>query len=398
MHNDIMIIHAADGHCAIISSKNKTAMYQAHLNRPAVKMTKILFLIIALLIATALPASAADRIVSIYNWSDHIDPSILEDFTRETGIKVIYDTFDTSDELERRMLAGSAGYDLIVPSAAALQRLIQADALQPLNRQRLANAVNLWPEIDRRLKRFDPDNAHAVNYLWMTAGVAFNTTKTRDRFGKPLTNWDQLLRPEAIKKFSDCGVTLPDRSEAMMALALSSLKIDPNAKNPDQLRRAADLLSSLRRYIKKYNSDGDLNLLALGESCLAVAWSGDALLARARARELGAETEIAFVAPSDGTLLSLDNLAIPRNAPHLNEAYMFIDYLLRPDIAARNVKATNFSSGVLSARQFMDPSLANDPVIYPPQETLARMFILSAADQSSEKLIDKLWSSVKTGR
>jgi len=141
-----------------------------------------------------------------------------------------------------------------------------------------------------------------------------------------------------------------------------------------------------------------LNLLALGESCLAVAWSGDALLARARARELGAETEIAFVAPSDGTLLSLDNLAIPRNAPHLNEAYMFIDYLLRPDIAARNVKATNFSSGVLSARQFMDPSLANDPVIFPPQETLARMFILSAADQSSEKLIDKLWSSVKTGR
>lgn len=360
-------------------------------------MKKLIFSLLITLCSTLTPALAAERIVNIFNWSDYIDPSVLEDFTRETGIKIIYDTYDTTDALETRLLANPGDYDLIVPSATALQRLIQADALQLLDRKRLANVVNIWPEIDNRLKRFDPNNAHAVNYLWSTIGIGYNTAKLKDRAGKPIASWDQALRPEGLKRFSDCGVEIVDSPDEILPIALYMLKIDPNSKNLDQLRRAADLLSGLRRLVKKFHAFDYSNALTFGEMCFAVGGTGEILQARARAREMAPDIDIVAVLPSEGSLMILDNLAIPRNAPHVNEAYIFIDYLLRPDVAARNVKATNYASGVETARNFLDPALANDPVLYPDQATLARLFTVTSADQTTRQNMSRLWTGVKTG-
>ncbi|MCC3247050.1 polyamine ABC transporter substrate-binding protein [Methylocystis sp. WRRC1] len=361
-------------------------------------MKKLLAVLVFSIAGVAIPASGAERVVNIFNWSDYIDPGVLEDFTRETGVKVIYDTYDSNEMLEARLLAGDTGYDIVVPSATFLQRQIKAGVLQPIDRRRLANAANIWPEIDGKLSRYDPGSAHAINYMWYTTGIAYNVAKIQQRIGKPITSWEQVLRPEALKKFADCGVYVLDSPEDMFSIALNMLKLDPNSKNPDDLRRAADFLAPLRRYVKKFHSSEYINALANGDICLAIGWAGDSLQARNRAREAGADVDIAYVVPAEGTLMSLDNLAIPKDAPHLNEAYLFIDYLLRPDVAARNTNATNFANGVGPSRALIDKSIADDPSIYPNEATMRRLFTVTAADQPAQKLMTRLWTMVKTGK
>ena len=362
------------------------------------RMKRFLLACFLALIAAATPVLGAERVVNIFNWSDYIDPSVLEDFTRETGIKVIYDTYDSNEMLEARLLAGDTGYDVVVPSATFLQREIAAGVLQPIDRSKLVNARNIWPEIDSRLARFDPGNRYAINYMWYTTGVAYDVAKIQERLGKPITSWEQVLRPESLKKLADCGVYMLDSPEDMFAIALNYLKLDPNSKNPKDLKRAADLLGGLRRYVKKFHSSEYINALANGDICLAIGWSGDSLQARNRAREAGTDADLAYVIPNEGSLLSLDNLAIPQDARHLNEAYLFIDYLLRPDIAARNSIATNFANGVAPSRPLIDKAVANDPSVYPSDLTMRRLFTVAAPDQATQKLITRMWTTVKTGR
>jgi putrescine transport system substrate-binding protein len=359
-------------------------------------MIRLLALLLAVFISTA--ASAGERVVNIFNWSDYIDPGVLEDFTRETGIKVIYDTYDSNEMLESRLLAGSTGYDIVVPSATFLERQIKAGVLQPIDRKRLANAGNIWSEIDNRLARYDPGAAHSINYMWYTTGVAYNAARIRERLGKPITSWDQVLRPEALRKLADCGVYVLDSPEDVFAITLAYLKLDPNSKREADLRRAADHLGGLRRYIKKFHSSEYINALANGDICLAIGWAGDSMQARNRAREAGSDVEIAYVIPAEGTLLSMDNLAIPVDAPHVAEAYQFIDFMLRPDIAARNTRATNFANGVGPSRSLIDKSIANDPAVYPDAETMRRLYTVTPPTQPEQKLITRLWTTVKTGR
>jgi putrescine transport system substrate-binding protein len=189
-----------------------------------------------------------------------------------------------------------------------------------------------------------------------------------------------------------------DSPEDMFAIALKYLKLDPNSKNPQDLKRAADLLGGLRRYVKKFHSSEYINALANGDICLAIGWSGDSLQARSRAREAGTDADLAYVIPNEGSLLSLDNLVIPKDARHLNEAYLFIDYLLRPDIAARNSIATHFANGVAPSRPLIDKAVANDPSVYPSDLTMRRLFTVTAPDQATQKLITRMWTTVKTGR
>jgi putrescine transport system substrate-binding protein len=352
-----------------------------------------------LVILAAAAAEAGERVVNIFNWSDYIDPTVLEDFARETGVKVVYDTYDSNEMLETRLLAGNSGYDVVVPSATFLQRQIKAQVLQPLEKSKLPNLKNVWPEIAQRLSRYDPGNAYAVNYMWFTTGLAFNVAKIKERIGdKPLASWDQVLKPDILRKFGDCGVYVLDSAEDMFAIALNYLKLDPNSKEPADIRRAADLLSGLRRSIKKFHSSEYINALANGDICLSIGWAGDSFQARNRAREAGNGVEIAYVIPQEGTLMSLDNLAVPKDAPHLEEAHLFIDFLLRPEIAARNTKATHFANGVAASRPLVDKEIADNPSIYPDAATMKRLFTVTAPDLPIQKIVTREWTRVKTGR
>ncbi len=312
-------------------------------------------------------AAEAERVVNIFNWSDYVDPGVLEDFTRETGVKVIYDTYDSNEMLETRLLAGYTGYDVVVPSATFLQRQIGAGVYQPLEKSRLSNLQQVWPEVAARLRRYDPGNKYAINYMWYTTGVAFNVAKIRERLGGGITSWDQVLDAKHLKKLADCGVYFLDSPEDLFSTTLNWLKLDPNSKRPEDIRRAAAQLGTLRPYIKKFHSSEYINALASGDICLAVGYAGDAFQARNRAREAENGVDIAYAIPVEGALMSLDNLAIPVDAPHRAEAHLLIDYLLRPDVAARNTKATNFANGVLASKSCCPPKSPATPASIRPK-------------------------------
>ncbi|MBV9395741.1 MAG: polyamine ABC transporter substrate-binding protein [Methylobacteriaceae bacterium] len=344
-------------------------------------------------------AAAPEKVVNVFNWSDYIDPKVLEDFTHETGIKVVYDTYDSNEMLETRLLAGKTGYDVVVPSATFLARQIKAGVYQKLDKSKLTNLKNLWPEIMARLAKYDPGNEYAVDYMWFTTGIAYNVQAAKQRLGdKPLDTWDIVFRPENLKKFADCGVYVIDSPEDLFSIALNYMKLNPDSKNPNDIRRAADLIGTMRRYVKKFHSSEYINALANGDICLAIGWAGDAFQARNRAREANNGIDINYVIPREGTLMSMDTLAMPKDAPHPDEGLKFIDFLLRPEVAARNTSVTHFANGDITSRAFVDKEVLDNKSVYPDQATMARLFTVTGYDQATQRIVTREWTRVKTGK
>ena len=355
-------------------------------------------MLLAVAVATA-PSRAADKVVHVYNWSDYIDAKTLNEFTRETGIKVVYDTYDSNEILETKLLAGRTGYDVVVPSATFLQRQIKTGVFQPLDMSKIPNARNLWPEVMKRLAVYDPGNRYAVNYMWFTTGIAFNTEKVWQRLGKvPVDSWDVVFKPENLKRVADCGVYVLDSPEDLFSIALRYLGFNPDSKKPDEIRKAAVLLAQMRPNVKKYHSSEYINALANGDICMAIGWAGDAFQARNRALEAKNGVNISYAIPKEGTLMSLDSFAIPKDAPHVAEAHAFIDFMLRPEMAARNTNVTNFANSVLESKPYIDKGVVDNPVIYPDAATMARLFTVSPYDAQTQRLVTREWTRVKTGK
>lgn len=354
---------------------------------------------LAALLLTATLAQAQEKVVHVYNWSDYVDPALLDQFTRETGIKVVYDTYDSNETLEAKLLAGRSGYDIVVPSGTFLQRQIEAKVFQPIDRSRLPNARHIWSDVDARLATYDPGNRHAVNYMWFTTGLAYNVDKVRDRLGDiAMDSWSVFFKPENMKKLADCGVYVLDSPEDIFAVALRYLNLDPSSRNAGDLGKAAALIQRVRPYIKKFHSSEYINALAGGDICLAVGWSGDSFQARNRAREAGSKNEIAYAIPREGTLMSLDNIAIPVDAPHVDEAYAFIDFLLRPSIAARNTAVTNFANGVLASKPLVPKEILDNKSIYPDEAVMKRLFTITPPDRAAQRIVTREWTRIKSGR
>jgi putrescine transport system substrate-binding protein len=365
---------------------------------PEVRRVFRLF-VLPLLLCLIGPALAEDKVVNVFNWSDYIDPKVLDAFTKETGIKVVYDTYESNELLETRLLAGHTGYDVVVPSATFLQRQIAAGLLLPLDPGKLPNLKNVSPEIAARLAAYDPGNKYAVDYMWFTTGIAYNVAKAKERLGTtPITSWDLVFKPELLRKFADCGIYVLDSPEDMFTVALRYLKLDPDSKNPNDLKRAADLLTVMRKSVKKFSSADYINALANGDICLAVAWAGDSFQARNRAREARNGVDIAYVVPGEGTLMSLDSVAIPRDAPHPDEAYRFIDFLLRPENAARNTQITNFANPIPASKPLIDKDITGNPSIYPSDATMKTLFTVTPYDGPVQKFVTREWTRIKTGR
>ena len=353
--------------------------------------------LLAASLATAAPAQ--DRVVHVYNWTDYVDPAMLERFTAETGVKVVYDTFDTNEILETKLLAGRSGYDVVVPSGPFLQRLIRASVFQKLDRSRLPNLPNAWAEIAARLAVYDPGNLHAVNYMWGTTGIGINRAKVRERLGDtPAEGWDLLLNPELSGKLKDCGIYVLDAPEDIFPGVLKALGMAPDSKSADDLQKAADALTRVRGNVRKFHSSEYINALTTGEICMAVGYSGDILQARRRAAEAKSGVDIAYVLPREGALMWFDSMAIPTDAPHSAEAHAFIDFMLRPEVAARNTDFVRYASGVGPARALVRPEIASDPGTYPPPETFARLFTNTAYDERVQRTVTRLWTRIRTGR
>ena len=358
--------------------------------------------LVAVLIAVCFVdySSAAERTVNVYNWSDYIAPHVIEDFTKTSGIKVRYDTFDSNDTLEAKLLAGKSGYDVVVPTAYFLERQIKVGVFQKLDKQQLPNLANLWPQISARLAKYDPGNQYAVNYMWGTTGIGFNARKVRDVFNSTgsIDSWGSVFKAENLAKFRDCGVHMLDSSDDVLPAALNYLGLDPNTSSEAELQKAADLVATVRPFVRKFHSSEYVNALATGEICLALGYSGDIKQAQKRAAEAKNGIELGYSIPKEGAQLWFDNLAVPRDARNVSEAHAFINFLQNPQVAALNSNYVSYANGNLASQQFIDRAILEDKAIYPDDATMQRLYTISAHDQQTERLMNRLWIRIKTGR
>jgi len=343
-------------------------------------------------------AGAEPRQLNILGWGDYFDPHVLDEFTAATGARIMYDTYATREALEAR-LRTTGDYDLLVIPGPALRTLIAAGYLQKLDKLKLSNFNNLWPEIMVRLAAFDQANQYAAPYLWATEGLAYDAEQAKAKLGEAAPDsLDFLFRADRLASFVECGVSVPDSAEALFPLALRALRLDPGSKNPSDLRRAADLLAVMRRNVKKLNAADPAGALANGDVCLALVSSGEAQQAGARTREGAVGVDIGYAIPKEGTLISIDALAIPKNAPHAETALAFINFLLRPEIAARNTNATKFANAVPASKPLVAKDIAENKSIYPDAAAVERLFAAPNVDAATQKFIAREWTRIKTGK
>ena len=349
-------------------------------------------------VAGAGAAAAQERVVNVYNWSDYIDESILEDFTKETGIKVVYDVFDSNDILETKLLAGGTGYDIVVPTGTFLARQIQAGVFQKLDKSKLTNWDNLWPEIMQRIEKYDPGNEHAINYMWGTTGIGYNVGKIKEIMpDAPVNSWEMIFNPEIVSKFKDCGIHMLDAADEMIPAALNYLGRDPDSKSAEDIEAAAELLNKIRPYVQKFHSSEYISALANGDICLAVGWSGDILQARDRAAEANNGVEVAYSIPKEGALMWFDNMAIPADAKNVDEAHEFLNYMMRPEVIAKATNYINYANGNKASQKFVDEAVLNDPAVYPPEDVVQKLYTISPYDPRAQRVLTRAWTSVKTG-
>ncbi|MDI7863458.1 polyamine ABC transporter substrate-binding protein [Rhizobiaceae bacterium n13] len=347
----------------------------------------------------AAAASAEDRVVNVYNWSDYIDESILQDFTKETGIKVVYDVFDSNETLETKLLAGGTGYDVVVPTGNFLQRQIQAGVFQKLDKSKLPNLANMWDEVSQRVAVYDPGNEYAIDYMWGTTGIGYNVAKAKEILGTDAApGWDAVFNPEIAAKFKDCGIYVLDTADEIVPAALNYLGLDPNSKDAGDLEKAGELLASVRPNIRKFHSSEYINALANGDICLALGWSGDVLQARDRAAEAGAGVEVNYTIPAGGALMWFDMMAIPADAPHVEEAHIFLNYMMRPDVIAKASNYVFYANGNKASQALIDKEVLDDPAIYPPAETMAKLYTKLPYDPKTQRVVTRIWTKVVTGQ
>lgn len=348
-------------------------------------------------------ANAEDRQVRVYNWSDYVDEQVLKDFTAETGIKVQYDVFDSNDTLETKLLAGKTGYDVVVPTGNFLGRQIQAGVFAKLDKSKLPNISNMWPDIMGRLAKYDPGNEHAVNYMWGTTGIGYNVKKVKERMpDAPVDSWKLVLDPEISKKFKDCGIMMLDASDEIMGATLHYLGMDPNSKNPEDFKKAAEHFKKVRPNVRKFHSSEYINALANGDVCIVVGWSGDVVQAKTRAEEKNAnikdekkKVEIAYSIPNEGALMWFDNMAVPKDAPHPEEAHIFINYMMKPEVAAKNTDYIGYPNGNLESQKFVKKEVLEDPQIYPAKETIGRLYTITPNSPEVQRALLNAWRDMK---
>ena len=337
--------------------------------------------------------------VRIYNWSDYIDESILEDFTKETGIDVTYDVFDSNEVLETKLLAGGTAYDIVVPTGSFLSRQIEAGVFQKLDKSKLPNLKNMWAEVAEQTAKYDPGNEYSINYMWGTTGIGYNVGKAKEILGTDtIDSWDVVFNPEMLAKFKDCGVHLLNAPDELIPAALNWMGIDPNTSDPDDLAKAEEALMAIRPYVQKFHSSEYINALANGDICLAVGWSGDVLQARDRADEADNGVEVAYSIPKEGALMWFDQMAIPADAPNTAAALTFLDYIMRPEVIAKASNYVYYANGNKASMELLEEDLINDPGVYPTEEATKGLYTKLAYDPKTQRVATRLWTKVTTGQ
>ncbi|MHA7846236.1 spermidine/putrescine ABC transporter substrate-binding protein PotF [Serratia sp. D1N4] len=354
-----------------------------------------------LLMAASVTASAAENTLHIYNWSDYIAPDTLAKFQKETGIKVVYDVFDSNEVLEGKLMAGSTGYDLVVPSSNFLERQSKAGIFEPLDKSKIPNYKNLDPEMLKLVANNDKDNKYGIPYMMVTTGIGYNVDKVKAVLGKdaPVNSWDLILKPENLEKLKSCGVSFLDAPSEVYATILHYLGKDPNSTNAEDYTGAAnDLLMKLRPNIRYFHSSQYINDLANGDICVAIGWSGDVMQAANRAKEAKNGVNVAYTIPKEGALAYFDMFAMPADAKNKDAAYQFLNFLLKPEIIADISNHVFYANAVNEATPLVKAEVRDNPNIYPPADIRAKLFALNVQSPKVDRVITRAWTKVKSGK
>lgn len=341
---------------------------------------------------------AEDAILNIYNWSDYIEPALVEEFELEYGIQVNYDIYDSSEMVDTKLMTGSSGYDIVFHSASFAARLIDIGVFQAVDFSRLENFANIDPEIMTGMKQAYGAEVIGVPYMWGTTGFSYNVDMLRERLpDAPIDSSALVFDPEVVKHFADCGVSLLDDPTSVIPFAMMYLGYSPGSVEPTQLAEVEELMRQVRPYIKYFSSTKMLLDLPSREVCIAMSWSGDYSVATLRAEEAGLDINLAYSVPKEGAIDWYDLMFIPSDAPHPDAAHLFIDYMLRPEVIARATNFIGYANANRAATKLVDPRIANDPAIYPDAETRARLKPSRVLDPKRERRRSRSWTKIKSG-
>ncbi|MEP4195455.1 MAG: polyamine ABC transporter substrate-binding protein [Aliishimia sp.] len=349
-------------------------------------------------LALVATSALADE-VRVYNWSDYIDEELLTKFEDETGIKLIYDVFDSNEVLETKMLAGSSGYDVVVPSGTFLQRQISAGAFQKLELAKLPNHENMWDVVEQRTAQYDPGNEYSINYMWGTTGIGVNVAKVKEVLGDaaPMNSLELLFNPGNMEKLAACGVHFLDAPSEMIPAALKYIGEDPDSHDPDVIAKTEAVLLAIRPYVQKFHSSEYINALANGDICVSFGWSGDILQARDRAAEAENGVEVAYFAPVEGALMWFDQMAIPVDAPNPAAAHTFLNFIMDAQNMAQASNFVYYANGNAASKEFLVEDVIGDSAIYPDEATLENLYTTTPYPLKVQRSVTRLWTKIKSG-
>ncbi|HZV66020.1 MAG TPA: polyamine ABC transporter substrate-binding protein [Telluria sp.] len=348
------------------------------------------------------PASAQqeEKVLNIYNWSDYIADDTIKNFEKETGIKVRYDVFDNNEILHSKLVAGKSGYDIVVPTAQWARLQMDANLLRKLDKSKLSNLGNLDPAIQAKLAKLDPNNEHLVDWLWGYTTVGINVDKVKAALGTmpmPDNAWELIFNPKYVAKLKSCGVSFLDSPSEVLPAALIYLGKPAYSKNAADYADAARMLQAVRPSVTLFSSSGYINDLANGALCVAFGWSGDINIARQRALDARNGNKIQALVPKTGAALVFDTMAIPADAPHPNNAQLFINYILRGPVHASLTNKVFYANPNTASLKFVRKDIADNKTVFLPPEDLNKMVAPEALPPDIRRIVTRTYTRFKTG-
>jgi putrescine transport system substrate-binding protein len=336
--------------------------------------------------------------LNIYNWSDYINPDAIPDFEREFGIQVTYDIYDSSEIVDTKLMTGNSGYDIVVHASSFTARLAPAGIFHQIDFDRLPNWHHLDPTLIRKADEKYSNGLQGVPFFWGTTGIAYNVNLIKQRMADaPVDSSALIFDPEVISKFTDCGISFLDDPTSVIPMAMLYLGYPANSVDLEHLREVEQLVKSVRPYVTYFSSTKMLQDLPSEEVCIAMSWSGDYSVASNRAREAGIDIELDYIIPKEGSGMWFDNLYIPADAPHKENAYLFLNYMLRPEVIAASTDYIGYANANKSATPLVDPKIAGNIAIYPDASTLERLQTTEVLAPKEERKRSRTWTKIKTG-
>lgn len=346
-------------------------------------------------------AMAQERVLNVTNWAEYIDEENIKKFEAEYGIKVTYDTYESAEAIDSKLLAGDTGYDVILHAAGDMARLIKAGGiLQPLDKSKIGNLKHLDPSImDQMASDWDPGNKYFVPYMWGTHGVTYNKELVLNTYsGAPIGSMDMVFDPKHIKEVAKCGVSMLDSPGDVIPMALAYMDLDPNSTNPDDYKKVGEMLAKIRPYLKTFDNYA-YQKMPQKEFCISVTWGPDGLLAMSGAEEANTGVVLDFFLPEGQgkAQLWIDGWIIPADAKNVENAHLFLDFFSRPEVAAADSNFTWYATANKTGKSMVDEAVTSSPAAFPTSAQVAKMYTTQVLPPKIERLQTRTWTNFKAG-